>query len=412
MNSGRRVALAALSNWRTGRKFADSVISELLADSELPAPDRAFALELFYGVLRNLTLLDFWIGQLRYDRLENNLRDLLRIGLYQLFLLQTAPHAAVHETVELAPKNWRAIVNALLRNAVRQNQELRRFADEQPLSVQWSHPEFLLKRWQKHFGDQATIDLCSWNNRPPPIYARINRVKIAPHDFVRAYPGSSLLPNRENFAALPTAIWEATAAGHCYIQDPSTAVACELLDPRPDEKVLDACAAPGGKTGYLAELMQNRGTLIACDRDSDRVKQLEENLSRLGVSFARVIRHDWEDSESAAPIENHGPFDRILVDAPCSNTGVMRRRVDVRWRLRPDDFARMKRRQLAIVNSVIHLLKPGGVLVYSTCSLESEENESVAEVIGGENQHETEQQILPFRDHLDGAFVARFLTNR
>lgn len=411
MTSARRVAFAALSKWRTGKKFADSIISDLLERSNLPSQERAFALELFYGVLRNLTLLDFWIAQLRRSRIELRLRDLLRLGIYQAFLIETPPYAAVNETVELAPNNQRPIVNAILRNAVRKRDDLRHRADQQPLSVQWSHPEFLVSRWQKNFGDKAALDLCAWNNRPAQVYVRINRLKISPDDFLRAHSGSFLLPNRENFAGISSGIPEATAAGQCYVQDPSTAMACELLDPQPGENVLDACAAPGGKTSYIAELMQNRGTLVACERDPERFQLLGENLSRLGVSIARVVQHDWEQSTSHAEIHSSGPFDRILVDAPCSNTGVMRRRVDVRWRLQPGDFVGMQQRQGDIVNAVIPLLKRGGVLVYSTCSIEPEENQSVAEAIGHRVNQEKQEQLLPFRDHVDGAFTARFVSH-
>ncbi len=408
------MALAALSNWRTRKKFADSIISDLFEASDLPDRERAFALELFYGVLRNLTLLDFWIGKLRTGRMDPALRDLLRLGIYQLFLIQTARHAAVNETVGLAPMKRRAVANAVLRNAIRNENALREIADEQPAWIQWSHPEFLFKRWQKNFGESSALELCAWNNRPPPIYGRINRLKITPAEFVRRYPGSFILPNHENFAELPNGAVGATMAGDCYIQDPSTALACEALAPRPGETVLDACAAPGGKTTYLAELMRNDGTLIACDRDPVRLKRLEENLSRLGVSISTTVQHDWETPRHDDKIKSYGPFDRILIDAPCSNTGVMRRRVDVRWRLQPPEFAQIQERQFAILATIAGLLKPDGVLVYSTCSIEPEENEMVAEQIAARMNWnlETKSQLLPFRDHFDGAFAARFVANR
>jgi 16S rRNA (cytosine967-C5)-methyltransferase len=200
--------------------------------------------------------------------------------------------------------------------------------------------------------------------------------------------------------------------GHCYIQDPSTTIACQLLDPQPDEKVLDVCAAPGGKTSYLAELMNNRGLIIACDREAERVRVLEENVARLGVAIARTYRCDWECDRTLGGITAHAPFDRILVDAPCSNTGTMRRRVDVRWRLQPADFLHMQKRQLEIVRASVSLLKPGGILVYSTCSLEPEENEQVVKRLINELsilRLEEERRSLPFRDGFDGAYVAKLV---
>lgn len=407
--SARGVALAALRTWRKKKEFADAIISEALSRSALQSADRAFAPELFYGVLRNLTLLDFWIGLLRARRVDVDLRDLLRLGTYQLFIAQTAEHAAVNETVELAPRRQRSIANAILRSAARQRQTLIKKAKTEPLHIRTSHPKFLIERWAKHFGTDAVERLCEWNNQPPPIYARINQLKIDRITFLDRYRDARSLPNISNFVGLPSP-GEALAAGDCYIQDPSTAIACALLGPHPGETILDACAAPGGKSAYLAELMQNRGALVACDRDPERLRVLEDNLDRLGARIARVIRQDWTKQSISKEILATAPFDRILLDAPCSNTGVMRRRVDVRWRSRSSDFVRMQSRQLAIAGALLPLLKPGGVFVYSTCSLEREENEEVVQELLKQKsilRSDGERQSLPFVDNFDGAYTAR-----
>jgi len=405
--SSRGVALAALEEWRSGRKFADAILAEGLGSGELSPADRAFSTELFYGVLRNLTLLDFWIGRLRSGHLDHSSRDLLRLGLYQLFLLQTPEHAAIYETVELAERRNRALINGVLRNAVRGKADLLHRAQAEELAIRRSHPQFLINRWRKNFGAEETEQLCEWNNRPALVYARINRVKISDADFVARYSGVERIEGSENFVRLGNVSGEALAAGHCYVQDPSTAAACSLLEAQPGERVLDACAAPGGKTGYLAELMKNDGAIVACDRDEHRVGILRGNLERLGVTNARCIHHDWT---SGKPFEDTAGFDRILVDAPCSNTGVMRRRVDVRWRLSPDDFLRMPALQTRIVSAVVPLLKPGGSLVYSTCSLEPEENEGVIDATLREFSFlklMEQRSILPFRDGFDGAYAAK-----
>jgi len=417
--SARRVALAALKTWRTKKQFADSVIAVALSKSALQSSDRAFALELFYGVLRNLTLLNFWIRALRPQHVDVDLRDVLQLGLYQIFLAKLPEHAAVNETVELVPKIKRGIVNAILRTATRSRKALQNSANAQSLDVRASHPKFLIERWQKAFGDGPTEALCNWNNQPPPIYARINQLKVDRQTFLERYRAARTLSNIPYFVELPAPA-DALEAGDCYVQDPSTAIACELLQPQPDEKVLDACAAPGGKTSYLAELMRNRGSLIACDRDSERLRLLEENLRRLGVRIAATVRQDWGKTKISAEVREHAPFDRILLDVPCSNTGVMRRRVDVRWRLKPTDFVRMQQRQIEIALAVIPLLKPNGVLVYSTCSLEEEENENVVQQLlrqmpvrrsvdegGSILKLEEERRWLPFIDNFDGAYAAR-----
>lgn len=411
--SARRAALTALRIWRTEKQFADSIISKVIGETDFSVSDRAFALELFYGVLRNLTLLDFWIGCLRTSRVDAELRDILRLGFYQLFILSTSEHAAVNETVELAPKRGRQLINGILRTALRRGDELLSQANRQQLHVRTSHPEFLISRWEKNFGQETTETLCAWNNRPPPTYGRINRLRIQPEQFLQIYPESQLVLPYSDFITFNALPHEALKRGHCYIQDPSTALACQLLDPQPGEKILDACAAPGGKTAYLADMMQNRGLIVACDRDPKRIDVLEENIARLDVRIVRTVCCDWVRDGATSEITSFGLFDRILLDAPCTNTGAMRRRVDVRWRLRPDDFRRMHQQQVSILRVVAPLLKQGGTLVYSTCSLEPEENEEVVEetlanlsmLRLGRQKH-----CFPFRDSFDGAFAAR-LTN-
>jgi 16S rRNA (cytosine967-C5)-methyltransferase len=412
--SARQIALTALQLWRKEKRFANSIVSGLRAKAELPPADWAFALELFYGLLRNLALLDFWIACLRASRVQNDLRDILRLGLYQLFFLKTAPYAAVHETVELAPKKQRGLINAMLRTATRQQSELLARANAQPLFVRTSHPQFLVERWQQHFDTEQAEALCKWNNLPAPVYGRINYLKIDRHKFLALYPTSRPLRRNSDFVELDALPTGALRQGHCYIQDPSTVIACQLLGPKPGEKVLDACAAPGGKTGYIAQLMQSLGTIVACDRDPERLEILKENMTRLGARIVQIFCHDWTCGDVPLDIATLAPFDRILVDVPCSNTGVMRRRVDLRWRLRQTDFARMQQLQIEIVRALIPLLRSNGVLVYSTCSLEPEENEKIARQIITEMPNlrlESETYSLPFRGGFDGAFAAKIIRN-
>ena len=410
--SARQIALTALRLWREEKRFADSIISELLAETVLKPSDRAFALELFYGVLRNLTLLDFWIRRLRASRVESDLRDILRLGLYQLLFLETAEHAAVHETVSLASKKQRTIINAMLRAATRWRSELLQRAEAQPLFVRTSHPQFLVERWQQHFGAEHAQELCEWNNLPAPVYARINLLRIDRTEFLRTYPESRLVPDNPNFVKVNSLPSDALERGHCYVQDPSTTIACQLLDPKPGERILDACAAPGGKTALIAEQVKNRAFIAACDREQRRVRAMRANFQRLGAQIALVEQCDWTRQSRSIFQSANGGFDRVLVDAPCSNTGVMRRRVDVRWRLTPADFGRMQERQIAIIRAVLRWLKPGGVVVYSTCSLEPEENEEVVRRIVAETpalRLEAQKHSLPFRDGFDGAFAAKLV---
>ena len=402
--SARELALTALREWRGGQRFADAILHDLLAQSALGSSDRAFATELFYGMLRHLRLLDFWIQQLRRDALDAATRDLVRLGFLQLLILALPSHAALFETVELAPARSRGVVNAMLRSAQRKAQQLQAAADAAPLAIQTSHPDFLVTLWTRQFGQKSTRQLCQWNNQAPPTYLRVNELKMSRAQFMDCHPTarSAAHPLFFEFAELPA---EALQRGECYVQDLSTALACELLAPRQGENVLDACAAPGGKTAYLAQLMRNSGSIIATDRTPQRVALLRSNLARLGVANTRCLTLDWT---RAPQIDQR--FDRVLIDAPCSNSGVMRRRVDVRWRLRPDEFRQMQREQLALARAVLPAVKPGGFLVYSTCSIAPEENEEVVEQLMRSEpdlQLEESRLLLPFRDQTDGAFAAR-----
>jgi len=371
--------------------------------------DRAFLMELFYGVLRNLSRLDHWIGGFRKGPLDPRTRQCLRIGLQQIFHLRVPDHAAVNETVAVAGRA-RGLVNAVLRAATRERDRLLAEMQVAPLALRTSHPEFLVSRWVDRIGEGPAATLCAWNNEPAPVYVRANGLRVTPGELAAS------LPDAEPVAFHPAALrvrhlppsW--IVGGLCYVQDPSTLLACELLDPEPGETVLDACAAPGGKTSYLAERMRNRGRIHACDVSPPRLDTLAANLDRLGVQNTRTTAHDWL-GQTPPPFEP-ASFDRILLDAPCSNTGVMRRRVDVRWRLSPGDFKRMHGLQVRMAHSVAALLRPGGVLVYSTCSLEMEENEASAKRIARENpelQLETTRSCSPLADGVDGAFAARFV---
>jgi 16S rRNA (cytosine967-C5)-methyltransferase len=323
--------------------------------------------------------------------------------------MRTAPHAAVNETVALAGRA-RGLVNAILRRALREMEELETAVANAGPAIAMSHPEFLLERWDRVFGAESTRQLCAWNNEPADVHVRANELRISTADLLRS--GESAGAEVSRFHPLAIKVRQIPAdwltKGLCYVQDPSTLVACDLLAPLPGEAVLDACAAPGGKTTYLAQLMRNEGRIMACDLYASRVARLRENVQRLGVTIVKAIQHDC--MQAGPPLEPES-FDRILVDAPCSNTGVLRRRVDVRWRLTEEDFLRMPAQQLALVKRTATLLKPGGTLVYSTCSLEAEENDGLVEqavaAIPGLRFLES-RRTLPFVDHVDGAFAAKF----
>ncbi len=404
----RSICHKALIEWEKGKTFSDDILHTLFERDRTAPQDRAFVMELFYGVLRQLRRIDAFLAILRNGQVDAPTNALLRLGLYQILHTRIPPHAAVFETVALAGRA-RGLVNAILRRASRDRDELVRTIDDGPLGVRLSHPDFLTQRWMLSFGEESTEQLCTWNNTPADVYLRPNGLRTNIDSLLESDPSlerSHLHPNILKAARVPR---EWLKQGLVYVQDPSTLFACDLLDPRPGERVLDACAAPGGKTSYLAEKMQNRGRIVAAELFGSRALRLRQNLSRLGATVARVHELDFlMPPEPESPLLE-APFDRILLDVPCSNTGVLRRRVDVRWRITAEDFIRMPIQQFALLRRAVPLLKPGGSLVYSTCSIESEENmEIVNRAISEFPELElvSAEQRLPFKHGTDGAFAA------
>jgi 16S rRNA (cytosine967-C5)-methyltransferase len=404
----RAACADALRRWESSSRFADEILHGTLERGNFTMLDRALLTETFYGILRNLSLLDFWTRELREEALDTGTRQLVRLGLYQLFRMRIPPHAAVHETVNLAGRA-RGLVNALLRRGIREHDRLLEAARRAPEEIRVSHPAHLIERWRRHFGKGATGQLCEWNNQPAELFVRVNTLKVTPGEMLRSTPDAIPFDPHPLMLKVKHIPLRWIMRGLCYVQDPSTLIACDLLDPKPGEAVLDTCAAPGGKSSYLAQMMEDRPGLVACDESRQRLARLQENLRRLSVTNAKTVQVDW--MTGTGPFEP-ASFDRILVDAPCTNTGVIRRRVDVRWRLQPADFQEMPRRQLTILRHAATLLKPGGTLVYSSCSIEPEENEGIVERFSREFpdfRFVESRRSLPFRDAMDGAFAAKFV---
>jgi len=421
----RQIAAHVLQQRRANGKFIEDLLENALAGAQLPTADRALCQEIVYGVVRWQATLDWLIARKTGGRKQKPaLQDLLRLGLYQIFWLDRIPgHAAVNETVELAKRNdfgaQAGFVNAVLRGFLREADATKKLLAELKISqpaLGWSHPEWLVERWQKRRGVEKTTALLEWNNTPPKTFARANALKTdagkllekwrdenVEYDFVRR---GQLEENLvfELKSHPPLAKLESFRQGWFYIQDPSTLLAVRKLGAQPGETILDLCAAPGGKTTFLAQLMNNQGRIVAVDNSRERLKLLQENCVRLGATCVETIL-----ASTLNPQPSTG-FDRILVDAPCSNTGVMRRRVDLRWRIQPKEIQRLRDQQFDLLKQAASLVKSGGVLVYSTCSLEPEENTEVVKQFSSEHAEfrlDYEYELLPFVDNVDGAFVAR-----
>ena len=398
----RQAAVSALHAWAKGHDYAETLIDRHAQRRKLSSSDRGLLQAILFGVLRNRRLLDEWIGKLRDGKLDPETRDILRVGLCQLIILQIPDHAAVNETVEAGKANVRALINAVLRRAVLSRKRLLDDVADFPPAVAHSHPDWLFNRWKAAFGKSAAIELMEWNNRPAEVFFRLNPLADAPEEI----PGKTL-ENATGFyklnGPLPT---ELIASGQIYIQDPATRHCVDLLAPQPGERILDACAAPGGKAFLIAAAQGSAGTLVCTDSNEKRLPRLQQNLERLHAGTAETSVHDWT---KPAPAEWHGAFDAILLDVPCSNTGVIRRRVDVRWRLQLPDIGKLVITQRKILENALPCLKPGGRIVYSTCSIEHDDNLGQIESFLADHPDlklVATREALPFKNKTDGAFAA------
>lgn len=406
----RSLAMDVFYEWQKTPRFAVEILDETVRRSQLSGPNAAFLHDIVLTTLRNISLLDHWTAHLTDNKhLDHRTNWLARIGLCQLLLLGVPSHAAVNETVAAAGRSG-ALINAVLRRAGRDEALLLAEVASLPLSIRHSHPEFLVKRWIKIMGKGKAEALCEWNQTQASTFVRLNGLHDEAFTRLPAVAGLTPSETHEGFFACESPPRDALKQGWCYAQDPSTAIAPRMLNPKPGETVLDACAAPGGKTALLAELMCNEGRIFACDASASRLTRLRDNLTRLRVRNAQIVHYDLLSGRE--PPFGAIQFDRILLDVPCSNTGVMRRRVDVRWRLDEIQFAELAVTQIKLVEAALRFLKPGGSLVYSTCSIDPDENQHVLRAILAahpELEMIESRLIFPPKEVMDGAYAARLV---
>jgi 16S rRNA (cytosine967-C5)-methyltransferase len=387
--------------------FADTLIDR--ARPVFGDRDNAFILELVYGTLRNQALLDWILNQFSLQPVAKTdawTRNILRLCAYQMFLLDKVPvSAAVNTATELAKVYGKksSYVNGLLRTLDRKRNEIVYPGVEDPikrLSVLYSHPVWLVRRWVARFGEDVVETLLRGNNVRAPLVIRTNPLKTT-RDGLKASLLSQGVDARETvyspvglelISSPPLRTLAAYEQGWFMVQDQAAQLVSLLLRPQPGETVLDACAAPGGKATHLAELMRDQGTLIALESDRERLKKIRENCARLGLTIVIPTLRD-------ASRYQEGRFDKILIDAPCSGLGVLRRHPDGRWSKTEEAIQERRALQTRILTNCAKLLKPGGALVYATCTTEPEENADVIEELllkaGGEFAIDDPRSYLP-----------------
>ena len=446
----RRLALRTLDAVFSGRRRTRGTLDMLFRRHRPTAADRALIQELVSGCIRRKATLDAIItaySSRPAADLDGIVRDILRLGVYQIVFMDRIPaHAAVNESVELAAGSGhgraKGLVNAVLRQISREvlfhdtppsglsrrviprrtagSCEFARDILPDPndkasfYAASHSHPSWLVQRWLSAFGEERTLGILLAGNVPGPVFLRPNSNRVSIDALRERLDAAGVPPSpspsgrtlrleeRVNVSAL-----EVLREGLCLVQDDSAAGVVPQMEPAPGLRVLDLCAAPGGKTCQIAESVGPGGRVVAVEVSAARAERINENTGRLGLDNIRVIVADARELDPRVIGE---PFDRVLVDVPCTNTGVLRRRVEARWRLRPADLDDLPQLQFELARAGARALRPGGCIVYSTCSLEAEENNIVVERLRDEMpslQVEAGALAFPQIGGGDGAFWAR-----
>ena len=434
----REAALLTLNACHRQGGWSDGVLKKQLAAAKLDSRDAALATQLCFGVLQNQLLLDFYLSQfsnIALSRMEGKVLQALRLGAYQMLFLDRIPHsAAVNCSVEMTKrlcKNPRAagMVNGILRSVERNLDHLPAIPNIDPvsyLSILYSHPEWLVKEFCMTLGTEEGAKLLAADNHQPPMTVMVNTlrgtaeqvaqrlteqgVEVTPHPW---FADCLILTKTGDLEGL-----EAFREGLFYVQDPASRLAVEAAEVRSGMRVLDCCAAPGGKSFAAGIAMKNEGELISCDIHPHKKKLLQVGADRLGLSLLRpmtadgkVFRPEWE-----------GAFDRVLVDAPCSGLGVIRKKPDIRYK-DPDPLKGLPEVQRTILDNASRYVRPGGILLYSTCTLLPRENEEVVRrFLEGHKDFKAEAftlpgpvgtaadglvTLLPHRHGTDGFFICR-----
>lgn len=443
----RKIAYKVLTEVEKGA-YANLVLDEILQKSGLFGPDRRLATELVYGTIKNQLKLDWIIRQFvkKAGQLEIGPRLLLRMAFYQLLFLDRIPPSAVtNEAVKIAKKNFHqgiaGLINGVLRSYLRDPAKVV-WPDEENdpltyLEVIYSHPRWMVERWLKRYGFENTRGICRFNNMPADLWIRTNTLRIDKKGLkdVLTLEGCSVDESKKVPEGLLLQVspaigsMESFKKGLFTVQDESSMLVAHVVRPEEGSELLDVCAGPGGKTTHLAQLMNNKGEILACDVHQHRLKLIEENAERMGIEIIRTIIQDATEIDHL----HFRRYNLILVDAPCSGLGVLRRRPDSRWRKSPEDIKTMAEIQKKIMEKVIKVLAPGGRVIYSTCTMEPEENQELIKKVLEENpdlrpldlteflpytpENEEElselkagyRQYLPFKDDMEGFFIAGFL---
>lgn len=433
----RDAALSILIAVDQHQAYSNLLLNQTINKYQLNPKDRALLTELTYGTLQYKYTLDYYLEPYIRGKVDQWIRWLLRLSVYQMVYLSKIPeHAIVNEAVEIAKKRGHkgiaSMVNGILRAILRMGTpSLDAIKDPiERIAIETSHPRWIVEMLIDSYGFDTAVEMLKANNLPPKQTVRVNLLKLTVEEAILRLEQegihaeqSSMIPQCLILFNGQAARTEAFNDGIITIQDESSMLPAIVLNPEPGEKVLDLCAAPGGKTTHMAEIMKNEGSILATDIHPQKLALIEENCERLGID---IIETAQIDGRKAAEQLKQEYFDAILVDAPCSGLGVIRRKPDIKYTKREEDINLLHEIQLELLKNAVPLLKPGGRLVYSTCTVSKKENEGTVEAFLSSHpemklvpiQHlpkpllEKQQggmlQIFPQDFGSDGFFVAYF----
>lgn len=433
----RDAALSILLAVDKNQAYSNLLLHQTIERHKIEAKDRGLLTEITYGTLQHKMTLDFYLEPFIRGKVDHWVRWLLRLSLYQMHYLTRIPaHAAVNEAVEIAKRRGHqgiastvnGILRSILREGVRSVDEIKNQVER--LSIGTSHPQWLVERWVETYGFETTREMLEENNIPPVQTVRVNTTKVTPAQVLSSLEEegleakqSEIIPECIHLLSGQAARTKAFKEGWMTIQDESSMIPANALNPQPGWRVLDMCAAPGGKTTHLAEKMQNEGSILATDLHPHKLELVDENTARLGLDIVQTAPVDGRKAAEYLQLES---FDAILVDAPCSGLGVMRRKPDIKYTKREEDLENLQTIQIALLDAATKVLKQGGRLVYSTCTVDKQENEGTVEAfLATHPEMEAEQlenlptklsekqsngmlQVFPQDFGSDGFFVAAF----
>jgi len=389
-------------------KFLKESLNRYIENSKMKKTDIALATDIVYGVMRWRGFLDSKISifsKKNINSIDQEVLIILRIAIYQILFLNKIPQrAAVDEAARLAyfckKKSAVAFINGILREFIRRGAEGEqgasgkgygsritddesRATSHESLSNHYSHPEWMFKRWVARFGIEGAEKLCRFNNEIPPNAIRVNTIKISPDKLLSLFRKEKIdceLSRYCDEGLIVSSLQDISKnplfkKGYFYIQDEASMLVAKILQPKSGENILDLCSAPGGKATYIAQIMNNKGLIIAMDINFKRLLMVKENSHRMGISVIKTICGDARDSYAVLKIK----FDKVLVDSPCSGTGILRRNPEIKWLRSYRDIVGLGKLQIDLLTNASLCVKPDGILVYSTCSSEPEENQEVIE---------------------------------